>query len=296
MSYSENRDIENFIWMLKKIMRMKKLVISLAVILIILYVQPFRLKVIDSAEIGIKFRKWTADGTMQGGVEGTCKGLLIYNRYTTSVFSYPAFVQRKAYEPFYVNTNDASEFKMDPQIAYHIDPEKACDIFVKYRRGIKSLEEGFIKTCIYNAYRDSANSYTSQGLMSNRVAFENNVRNLLDKKLGKEGFIVDEFTSAITPPESLKKAIAEKNEAVQAALKAENLIKEAQKNAEKKIAEATGDAEAAKIRAFAEAQANEAISRSLNENLLKKMWIEKWDGAMPKTIAGEKSLMKILEN
>jgi len=53
---------------------------------------------------------------------------------------------------FSVNAKDASLFEMDPTIAYRINPDKACDIFSKYRVGVKELEEGYIRTCIYEAY------------------------------------------------------------------------------------------------------------------------------------------------
>ena len=171
--------------------------------------------VVDSGEVGIKFHKWSASEQDYGGVEGTCKGWVFYNPITTSVFTYPTFTQRKQYETFSVNAKDASIFEMDPTIAYRINPEKACDIFTKYRVGVKELEEGYIRTCIYEAYRTCANQYTSDSLMSNRANFERDVRARLEKSLMAEGFLVEEFTSKITPPSSLLSMIDAKNTAIQ---------------------------------------------------------------------------------
>lgn len=265
----------------------------IAFILVIFYLQPYRLTVIDSAEIGIKFHKWSTNEHQKGGVEGTCKGWIIFNRYTTDVFRYPTYIQRKSYDPFIVTAKDASIFTMDPQIAYRIDESKVCDIFVKYRKKIEDLENGYIRTCIYEAYRTCANKYASEYLMSNRAEFESDVRQRLEKSLLNEGFIVEEFTSAITPPESLARMINEKNAAVQAALKAENQVKEAEANAKIKVAKAHGDAEALKIAADAEAYANTKIANSINETLIKKMWVEKWNGVMPKTTTGTNTMMMI---
>ena len=103
------------------------------------------------------------------------------------------------------------------------------DIFTKYRVGVKELEEGYIRTCIYEAYRTCANQYTSDSLMSNRANFERDVRARLEKSLMAEGFLVEEFTSKITPPSSLLSMIDAKNTAIQSALKAENEVKEAQR-------------------------------------------------------------------
>ena len=184
--------------------------------------------VVDSGEVGIRFHKWSLNEQDYGGVEGTCKGWVFYNPITTNVFTYPTFTQRKQYETFSVNAKDASLFEMDPTIAYRINPEKACDIFTKYRVGVKELEEGYIRTCIYEAYRTCANQYTSDSLMSNRANFERDVRTRLEKSLMSEGFLVEEFTSKITPPSSLLSMIDAKNTAIQSALKAENEVKEAE--------------------------------------------------------------------
>jgi len=249
-----------------------KLIISSVIAFILISLCAASCSVIDSGEIGIKFHKWSANEQDYGGVEGTCKGWVFYNPITTSVFTYPTFIQRKNYEAFNVNAKDASVFSMDPTIAYRINPEKACDIFVKYRKGIEDLENGYIRTCIYEAYRTCANQYTSDSLMSNRANFERDVRNRLESSLMDEGFIVEEFTSQITPPQSLAQMINEKNAAVQSALKAENKVKEAEAEAKIRIAEAKGAAEAMQIKADAEAYYNRTIAASLSPLIVQEDW------------------------
>lgn len=260
--------------------------ISVFCCIIITIIMANSCTVVDSGEIGIKFHKWSSNEQDYGGVEGTCKGWVFYNPITSSVFTYPTYIQRKNYEPFNVNAKDASVFKMDPTIAYRINPEKACDIFTKYRKGIEDLENGYIRTCIYEAYRTCANRYSSDSLMSNRANFENDVRVRLETSLMAEGFIVEEFTSQITPPESLAQMINEKNAAVQSALKAENKVKEAEAEAKIKIAEAKGAAEAMQIKADAEAYYNRTISASLSPLIVQEDWIEKWNGTVPTVVGG----------
>jgi len=249
--------------------------------------------VVDSGEVGILFHKWSASEQDYGGVEGTCKGWVFYNPITTSVFTYPTFTQRKQYETFSVNAKDASIFEMDPTIAYRINPEKACDIFTKYRVGVKDLEEGYIRTCIYEAYRTCANQYTSDSLMSNRANFERDVRARLERSLMAEGFIVEEFTSKITPPGSLTEMIDAKNTAIQSALKAENQVKEAEANAKIEVAKAEGAAKAMKIKADAEAYYNRTIAASLSPMIVQEDMIEKWDGKMPQIVGGNGMMLDI---
>ena len=182
---------------------------------------------------------------------------------------------------------------MDPQLAYHINPDKAADIFVKYRKPIEELENGYIRTCIYEAYRTCANKYTSDSLMSNRAKFEADVRSRLEKSLAQEGFIVDEFTSAITPPKSLTEMIDAKNRAVQAALKAENEVKEAEANAKIAVAKAKGNADAMKIKADAEAYYNRTIAASLTQMVVMEDFIERWNGELPKIVGSNGNILDV---
>ncbi len=271
-------------------------VIAFAVILLGSVILAKSCTVVDSAEIGIKFHKWSTSEDKYGGVEGTCRGWVFYNCFTTDVFTYPTYIQRKNYEPFNVNAKDASTFQMDPTIAYRINPEKACDIFVKYRKGVEDLENGYIRTCIYEAYRTCANRYTSDSLMSSRANFESDVRRRLESSLQTEGFIVEEFTSQITPPQSLAQMINEKNAAVQSALKAKNKVAEAQANATIKIAEAKGEAEAMQIKADAEAYYNRTIAASLSPMIVQEDWIEKWDGHLPTVASGNGGMILDLKD
>lgn len=249
--------------------------------------------VVDSAELGIKFHKWSTNQDKYGGVEGTVKGWVFCWPWFESVFTYPAYTQRKEYEAFNVNAKDASIFEMKPMLAYHINPDKVCDIFVKYRKPVRELEDGYIRTCIYEAYRTCANRYASDSLMSNRANFEADVRARLEKTLMAEGFIVTEFTSQITPPISLSQIIDEKNAAIQSALKAENKIKEAEANAKIKVAEAEGAARAMKVKADAEAYYNRTIAASLSPMIVQEDFIEKWDGKFPTVMGSGGNILDI---
>ena len=236
--------------------------------------------VIDNSEVGLKFKKFSL--TEQGKLEAQpASGYVFYNPFTERVFSYPVYVQRVDYEPFEVTTKDATIFMMDPTLAYELVREKAVDVFTRYRTPLKDIESGYMKTCIFNAYRDCANAYTADELMSNRAQFEDNVRAVLDISLGQEGFHVREFTSKIDPPKSLRETIDAKNAAVQNALKVENQIKEAEANAKIDIAKARGEAEAMKIQADGEAYYNRTVAASLNELLVRQYAIEKWNGELP---------------
>lgn len=267
---------------------MKKLLYVLILVIASMSFTSCACSVIDNSEVGIKFNKFSL--TDQGKLQAEpVTGWIFYNSITQKVFKYPVFIQRVDYSPFTVTTKDAAIFQMDPVLAYQINRDMATDVFTKYRKPLKDIEAGYMRTCIYDAYRITANNYTSDELMSSRAKFESEVREMLNKSLGEEGFIVQEFTSQIDPPESLRQMIDAKNAAVQASLKAENLVKEAEANAKIAVAKAQGEADALKIQADGESYYNRTVAASLNELLVRQYAIEKWNGTLP-TYSGSGSV------
>lgn len=256
-----------------------------AVVFVILMSFFMRCTKVDSAEIGIKFNKLAL--TQEGTLDATpVSGYVVYCPVTTDVHTYPLFVQRVDYTPFTVTSKDAASFTMDPVLAYQLNRDMAIKVFQKYRKPLEDIEQGYMRTIIYDAYRITANKYTSDSLMSSRAQFESEVRVMLDSSLSNEGFIVNEFTSQITPPETLRKAIDAKNMAIQESLKAENEVKKAEANAKIAIAKAEGEAKALKIKADGEAYYNKTVAASLNQILVDQYAIEKWDGKMPQITSG----------
>jgi hypothetical protein len=193
-TFKNNTIMNNFI----KTKGVMMIVICLALILICsIFVRCTR---VDSSEVGIKFNKLSL--TEQGTLDASpVTGYVFYCPITTDVFTYPIYVQRVDYHPFNVNTKDAAIFEMDPTMAYYLNRDKATDVFFKYRRSLSDIEEGYMRTVIYDAYRVIANNYTSDELMANRASFESEVRVMLDSTLTAEGVIVTEFTSQMNPPE-----------------------------------------------------------------------------------------------
>jgi regulator of protease activity HflC (stomatin/prohibitin superfamily) len=164
---------------------------------------------------------------------------------------------------------------------YSVQRDKVPAIFAKYRRPLADIEEGFLKTAVYDAFRLATNKYTADELISNRAIFEVEVRRLLDAQLLKEGFTINQFTSNLIYPETFKKSIEAKNNAVQAALRAENEVKTAEAQAKIKVATAEGNAQAMLTSAKAEAESNRMKQQTLTPLLLQLEYINKWDGKLP---------------
>jgi regulator of protease activity HflC (stomatin/prohibitin superfamily) len=249
---------------------------------------------IDAGHVGIKVNLIGTGKGVDNATEVT--GWVFYNRFTTKIVEFPTFVQHKEYrkvedsdESFVINSKDGSEFHVSPLLNYSVQREKVPYIFTKYRVELDAIEAGFLKTAVYDAFRVVANSYTADELISNRELFENKVRKNLESHLLPEGFILAQFTSNLVYPETFKKAIEAKNNAVQTALRAENDVKTAEAQAKIKIAQAEGNAKAMLTNAKAEAESNKLKQTTLTPLLLQQMWIQKWRGEVPSTVLGQGS-------
>ncbi|WP_421944958.1 SPFH domain-containing protein [Pedobacter sp.] len=261
---------------------------SIVIGLIIIYaVQPFTYENIDAGNVGIKINLYGSDRGVDNITIVT--GRVWYNTWTTKIVEFPTYTQSVDYEPFVVTTKDAAEFKVDPKLNYHVNSTMVPQIYRQYRKPLAEIEQQFMRNTIYDAYRIVANSFSSDSVMSNRERFEDRIQMILTKNLSKDGFVYDQLTSAITPPESLRQMIDEKNASIQARLKAENQAKQADAEAKVKVATATGEAQALLVRAKAESEANKLRQQSLTPLLVQQQWIQRWDGKLPTTQAGGNS-------
>lgn len=245
---------------------------------------------IDAGHVGVKVNLYGSGRGVDDVTEVT--GWVFYNPISTKIYEFPTYIQHKEYNgenSFVVNSKDGSEFQVSPIMNYSVQREKVPAIFAKYRRQLDEIEEGFLKTAVYDAFRLATNKYTADELIGNRQIFEVEVRRLLEGTLLKEGFVINQFTSNLVYPETFKKSIEAKNNAVQAALRAENEVKTAEAQAKIKIATAEGNAKAMLTAAKAEAEANTLKQRTLTPLLLQQQWIERWNGKLPETMLGDKT-------
>jgi len=274
---------------LEKQLKLKKMIkaIGSSVIGFILLVVLFNsCERIDAGYVGVKVNLYGNNKGVDDVVAVT--GMVFYNPLTTKVYEFPTYIQHKEYRKtedvdnsFIVNSKDGSEFQVSPIMNYSVQRDKVPAIFAKYRRPLVDIEEGFLKTAVYDAFRLATNKYTADELISNRAVFEIEVRRLLDGQLLKEGFIINQFTSNLIYPETFKRSIEAKNNAVQAALRAENEVKTAEAQAKIKVATAEGNAQAMLTSAKAEAESNRMKQVTLTPLLLQLEYINKWDGKLP---------------
>jgi len=283
--YQAQREKEIEEYKLKQKLKIKKMVKLVTGSIVGLFLMVFLFKScerIDAGHVGVKVNLYGDNKGVSDVTEVT--GMVFYNPITHSIYEFPTYIQHKEYSgenAFIVNSKDGSEFHISPIVNYSVKREKVPSIFAKYRRSLGEIEDGFLKTNIYDAFRMTANYYTAEELISNRQLFETKVRQTLDASLLPEGFIINQLTSNLVYPETFKRAIEAKNNAVQSALMAENKVKQAEAEAKIKVATAEGNAQAMLTSAKAEAEANRMKQVTLTPLLLQLEYINKWDGKLP---------------
>lgn len=223
---------------------------------------------IDAGSVGIKVN-------LVGGNRGVaditeCSGWVVFMPLFTEIHEFPVFMQVKDYEPFAINAKDGSEFSVDPTFSYMVNKSMVPDIFRNYRRSLKELENGYLRNVIMDCYRNVANQFPSDSLISNRPQFESQVQQMLNDVLVKEGFEPQQLTSNLKAPQSLMDAIDAKNKTTQEAIQSENKLRKAKAEAEAKI-----------IEAEAEKKVNDLKASALTPLIIQQMFIEKWDGKLP---------------
>lgn len=255
--------MKNLLGVLKKIALL--IFCALALIVLGFFV---RMERIDAGHTGIRVNLVGDNKGVDDITEVT--GWVTYMPLFTAIYEFPVYTQVKDYDAFRVNAQDGSEFTVDPTLSYYVDQESVPRIFRQYRKSLKELENGYLKNVIYDCYRLTANRFSSDSLMSNRGVFEEEVQTRLENTLRKEGFVYQQLTSNITPPQSLKDAIDAKNRTIQEAMQAEN-----------KVRQAEADARIRRIKAETEKYENDMKATALTPLIIQQMFIEKWDGKLP---------------
>lgn len=198
---------------------------------------------------------------------------------TDRVIEYPVRTQNKNYESLAVATIDGKTVNMPVSLNYSVDPEQASAVYRKFGSvPIEDLEEGYIKTRINDALRQTVANYTVIEVFGERIGdIKAETIELAKADLAQYGIMIEDvMISAPSPDKETQKAIDNR---VQATQELER------KKTDKAIA--AEEAERRKIEAQGEAEANRIVEESLTDKVLQQQLIEKWSGQQAITIGGD---------
>lgn len=186
---------------------------------------------------------------------------------------------------------DAQPMDINMTIQYQIMNDRAVDIATHYG-SIETLEDRITSIATEQA-KSTLSKDKAMDIIANRASISPAVEEVIKTAVGEDYYvnIVTVVLTDIDFSDAFELAVEEKMIAEQTKLKAdyENETKVAKAEAEVDIAQA--EANALLIKAEAEAEANKTIDKSLTENVLEKMMLDKWNGELPSVVGGEGNYM-----
>lgn len=218
--------------------------------------------------------------------------------FNEELYLYPTFKQTEVWakpvtvegekaekdESISFQTKEGMSVSADVGLTYSVNPEKVIDLFKAYRKPIGDVTDTFIRNHVRDALGEVAGTMPVESVYgSGKTEMMNRVQEAVAAKVAPIGIIIDEvyLINELRLPKTVVEALNEKIAATQKAQQRENELREAEAQAKKIVAAADGEAKSILIRAEAQSKANDLLSRSLTDNLVKQSMIDKWDGHMP---------------
>jgi len=202
---------------------------------------------------------------------------------------------QKATENMASFSSDIQEVEVIYTINYQISKSNAMDIY-------STIGQSYYETIILPSIAESVKvctaKYTAEELISNRTELAIAIEELLRERLATYNIVLVEssienmdFTDAFTDAVEAKQ-VAQQNK-LKAQTEAEQKVIEANAEADVRKIEAEASAYEVKVKAEAEAEANELLSKSLDAQILAKIYYEKWNGVLPSVITDGNALLNI---
>ncbi len=175
-----------------------------------------------------------------------------------------------------VSTTLAINYRVDSKMSYSL-----------YKNIGANYEEVLITPAVNEVLKAIVAKYTAEESVTNRSLISEGLVKGLNEKLNESGlYVTDVNIINFDFSEAFITAIEEKQVAQQKLLKAETEKQTAITNAE-------AEAEATRIRAEAEADANKKIKASLDDNVIRSKFYEKWNGELPQAMGSDSVITSI---
>jgi hypothetical protein len=260
---------------------------------LIAIINPIDIERIDAGHVGIKVSN-VGDNRGVGKTEYVT-GWVFYNSWISRIYEFPIHQQHIDYEEADIVTRGGFRATIKPSFNYSINAGNVADMFQNLRVGVKEMEQGWLKNAIIGSVNDVANRYTVDSIFNHREEFESSIIKECNKRVS-QWFNVSQLRTNIVPPKEISESIIAKTRAIQEVQVAENQRQVAMADAERKMAQARGDSAKAVIEAAGRAEAIRKEQLSLTPLYIEYIKIQKWNGEVPSTVAGNSTGFLIQPN
>lgn len=218
------------------------------------------------------------------------------------VYKFSTEVQTKTIENLTTQTKDAQFLTTILDIKYRVSSNNAYLVFTQFRT-LKNMSENLIVPTTQRVLEHITTQYNVIDILGEK---RNDIYSELEIALTEEfaKYGVEFYSISITDMdagESLEAAITAEAVAKKAVETAEQNLLKAETEAKQKSVQAKAEQEAAKIEAEtklieaeAEKKANEMLNQTMTDEILQKLWIEKWNGQMPTYYSGSSDGMNVI--
>lgn len=254
-----------------------KIIAGVLVALIVLVVGANCLTIVDAGHTGVVVTLGKVnEGVLSEGMHIKApfvqKVIKIDNRITKLEVSTEAFSK----DLQTVSTTLAINYRVDSKMSYSL-----------YKNIGANYEEVLVTPAVNEVLKAITAKYTAEESVTNRSLISGGLVEGLNEKLNDSGlYITDVNIINFDFSEAFITAIEEKQVAQQKLLKAETEKQTAITNAE-------AEAEATRIRAEAQADANKKIKASLDDNVIRSKFYDKWNGELPQAMGSDSVITSI---
>jgi len=191
-------------------------------------------------------------------------------------------------ESITVTSSEGLPVNLDVSLSFTLDPAKVPAIYTKYRNDITVIAHNFIRQTIREGLQSNFAQFTAEQLYSTkREESRVEVQSFITKRLGAEGFIIQQFTVNETRvPEAVVQAINAKVAMIQESQKAEAQVRKTEAEAKQRVAQAQGEADSKRLSADAEAYFNKTVAASITPEYVQYKALERWNGELPQMMGG----------
>lgn len=175
-------------------------------------------------------------------------------------------------------TRDLQEVNGSLAVNFSITNENALRI---YKELGTDYTQTIIAPILHEAFKQGISGYTAEQLMANRTEVKVAIQEVLTQRLGVYGIkVVDANITDLNFSREFNAAIEQKAVAQQEVERARQELERVKIESESKVAAAQAEAEAQRLQ-----------QETLTDAMIKKMWVEKWDGVLPTTVTGDSSVI-----
>ena len=267
-----------------------------ALVVVICAVLFASLTTIHPGRVGVSVRKCGGGGVSSDPIP---TGYYWRSLFCEEVVEYPTNVQTLVLskspheglaldESITVTSSEGLPVNLDVSLSFTLDPARVPAIYTKYRNDIDHIAHNFVRQTIREGLQSVFAQFTAEQLYSSkREESRVEVQVFITKRLGAEGFVIQQFTVNETRvPEAVVQAINAKVAMIQESQKAEAQVRKTEAEAKQLVAQAQGQAEAKRLSADAEAYFNKTVAASITTEFVRYKALEKWNGTLPQMMGG----------